>query len=120
MHLVPEAEFVAARRKQSDHSLTHVKRCHEVRFSFCACEGFFNLEVWSHQMKKVAIRTLVLAVGLSLSAAPYAQTRHDEKPHGTPKKAVKKSDVQQPRGSGTRHDEKPHGQPKAKAEAEKK
>ena len=71
-------------------------------------------------MNKFAIRTLILAVGLSLSAAPYAQTRHDEKPHGPPKKAVKKSDVQQPRGTGTRHDEKPHGPAKAKSETEKK
>jgi hypothetical protein len=71
-------------------------------------------------MRRTAMHVFALAIGLALSAGPYAQTRHDEKPHGPPKKAVKKSDVQQPRGTGTRHDEKPHGPAKAKSETEKK
>jgi hypothetical protein len=61
-------------------------------------------------------RSLAVAAALALGMSAYGQTRHDDKPHGPPKKAVQKSDVQQPRG-GTRHDEKPHGAP---AKAEKK
>ena len=67
-------------------------------------------------MNRTTIGALALAAGLAMSAAPYAQTRHDEKPHGAPQKAVKKSNIEQPRGTGTRHDEKPHGPAKAKAE----
>jgi hypothetical protein len=71
-------------------------------------------------MRLTARHAFVLATGLALSAGSYAQTRHDEKPHGPPKKAVHKSDVQQPRGTGTRHDEKPHGPAQAKKAPEKK
>ncbi len=58
------------------------------------------------------------AVIAAMAMPAQAQTRHDEKPHGPPKKAVKKSNVKQPAG-GPRHDEKPHGAP-AKADVEKK
>ena len=63
-------------------------------------------------------KAIALTAGLAIAMNAHAQTRHDEKPHGPPKKAVKKSDVKQPRG-GTRHDEKPHGPP-AKSESGKK
>jgi hypothetical protein len=54
-------------------------------------------------------RSLAVAAALALGMSAYGQTRHDDKPHGPPKKAVQKSDVQQPRG-GTRHDEGRTGQ----------
>jgi|CXWL01.1.fsa_nt_gi hypothetical protein len=63
----------------------------------------------------IAAASVVVA---ALGMPAQAQTRHDEKPHGPPKKAVKKSNIKQPAG-GPRHDEKPHGAP-AKADAEKK
>lgn len=67
--------------------------------------------------KLVGIAAASVAI-VAMGMPAQAQTRHDEKPHGPPKKAVQKSDVKQPRG-GTRHDEKPHGHP-GKMEAEKK
>lgn len=65
-------------------------------------------------MGAAAAAVVIAALGMRAQA----QTRHDEKPHGPPKKAVKKSDIKQPAG-GPRHDEKPHGAP-AKAAAGKK
>lgn len=65
-------------------------------------------------MGSAATAVVIAALGMPAQA----QTRHDEKPHGPPKKAVKKSDIKQPAG-GPRHDEKPHGAP-AKVDAEKK
>lgn len=67
-------------------------------------------------------RLLAIAAGLTLGMAAQAQTRHDDKPHGPPKKAVVKSDIKQPMG-GPRHDEKPHGPPaklEKKADSNKK
>lgn len=67
------------------------------------------------KLMEIAAASVVIA---ALGMPAQAQSRHDEKPHGPPKKAVKKSDIKQPAG-GPRHDEKPHGAP-AKAGAEKK
>lgn len=61
-------------------------------------------------LNHLAGRAIVLASAVAFGATAYAQARHDEKPHGPPKKAVQKSDIKQPRG-GPRHDEKPHGAP---------
>ncbi len=70
------------------------------------------------KLRKLMGITAVSVVIAAMGMPAQAQGRHDEKPHGPPKKAVKKSDVKQPRG-GPRHDEKPHGYP-GKMEAEKK
>lgn len=70
---------------------------------------------------RMLTRLLAVAAGLAIGTMVYGQTRHDEKPHGPPKKAVKKSNINQPVG-GTRHDEKPHGPPakiEEKADAKK-
>ncbi|MFY9315919.1 MAG: hypothetical protein WAO95_10210 [Burkholderiales bacterium] len=39
------------------------------------------------KLHQVTGRSIALAAGLALAMSAYAQTRHDEKPHGTPKKA---------------------------------
>lgn len=69
-------------------------------------------------LKKLMEIAAAFVVIAALGMPAQAQSRHDEKPHGPPKKAVKKSNIKQPAG-GPRHDEKPHGAP-AKADAEKK
>ena len=62
-------------------------------------------------MKRVFALLIAAAFGLALTATAQAQTRHDEKPHGTPKSsasATTAKQVKQP-GIAGRHDERPHG-----------
>lgn len=65
-------------------------------------------------MKRRYAQVLAVALGLSLAAAVQAQTRHDEKPHGTPKNVASAPKAKQVKQSGIagRHDERPHGAPK--------
>jgi hypothetical protein len=70
------------------------------------------------KLKKLMGITAASVVIAAMGMPAQAQGRHDDKPHGPPKKAVKKSDSKQPAG-GPRHDERPHGAP-AKADAGKK
>lgn len=69
-------------------------------------------------MKKAMLKAFAVSAAVALAGAAQAQVRHDEKPHGPPAKAVKKSNIKQPIG-GPRHDEKPHGAP-ARIDPEKK
>lgn len=65
-------------------------------------------------------RTLVVAaICAGVSAASFAQGRHDEKPHGSTKPQASDDSVRKsPPMSGGRHDERPHGYA-AKPKAEK-
>ena len=48
-------------------------------------------------MKLDFLSIAALCIGLALGASAYAQTRHDEKPHGQPTKAA--TDIQPPAGA---------------------
>ena len=52
-------------------------------------------------MKLDFLSIVALSVGLAFGASVYAQTRHDEKPHGPPTKAAAKTttDIQPPAGA---------------------
>lgn len=62
-------------------------------------------------MKPAIAKAIAIAIGLALAGAGVAQTRHDEKPHGTPKNTAATAKSKQVKQSGMsgRHDERPHG-----------
>lgn len=61
-------------------------------------------------MKRSIITAIALVAGTAFAVGAYAQSRHDEKPHGSGKPAASSS--QQGPMTGMRHDERPHGQKK--------
>jgi uncharacterized protein HemX len=68
---------------------------------------------------KLAIQLIAVALGLALGSAAYAQTRHDEKAHGSGKPAASTQENAGTNAAPGRHDERPHGKAKKK-KAEKK
>lgn len=60
-------------------------------------------------MKRTLIATIVLAFGTVLATASFAQGRHDEKPHGSTKPSVERTEYERVPSWGGRHDERPHG-----------
>jgi hypothetical protein len=68
-------------------------------------------------MKRKLVQVLAVALGLAFAVAVQAQMRHDEKPHGPPKKTAEAKKKQVKRGTPGRHDERPHGPPAATKEA---
>jgi len=62
-------------------------------------------------MKQGIERAMAVAFSLAFAGAVQAQTRHVEKPHGTPKTVAAAKNAKQVKQSGNtgRHDERPHG-----------
>jgi uncharacterized protein HemX len=69
---------------------------------------------------KLAIQLIAVALGLALGSAAYAQTRHDEKAHGSGKPAAVANEGTGANAAPGRHDERPHGKAKKVKKAEKK
>lgn len=68
-------------------------------------------------MKRKLAQALAVALGLAFAAVVQAQMRHDEKPHGPPKKTAEAKKKQIKQGTPGRHDERPHGTAGAAKEA---
>lgn len=70
-------------------------------------------------MKNSVPRFALIALGLILGSAAYAQGRHDERPHGAPKKSEPSAVEPAGPSMGGRHDDRPHGVKKKKQETAK-
>ena len=66
-------------------------------------------------MKKLWMHAVAAAIALASGTAAHAQGRHDEK-HGKPGKPSAAPDTPVTDRAPGRHDERPHGQPKKKAQ----
>ena len=69
-------------------------------------------------MRRLTIYAMAAAISVALGTAAYAQSRHDEKPHGMGKPAAAQDTSVTDRTPG-RHDERPHGPSKSKKKAAK-
>jgi len=70
-------------------------------------------------MKKIWTLAVIGAICAALGTTVYAQTRHDEKPHGGGKPSAAPETPAADRTPG-RHDERPHGTPKKAKKADTK